>query len=274
MTEEAARAAASRSAGTDLDELVERGAERATSARCRSASRTSLALDQHAVAATQTANVIGLLPGSDPELRDEVVIYTAHHDHLGIGEPDADRRHGSTTARCDNASGVRAGARRSRGPSRRCPSAPRRSILLRFVGGRGAGAARLAVLRASTRPSRRDASRPTSTSTAATSGAHAGTSTLHRARQVDPRRGRRQPLSRAAGARGRGRPVPRPRLLLPLRPVQLREDRRAGALPRRRHRLHRASRPGWGTRADRGLRGASTTTSRATRSTTGGTSTA
>lgn len=37
----------------------------------------------------QTANVAGLIPGTDPELRDEVVVYTAHYDHLGIGEPDA-----------------------------------------------------------------------------------------------------------------------------------------------------------------------------------------
>src|SRR5690606_34939717 len=37
----------------------------------------------------ETANVAGLIPGTDPELRDEVVVYTAHYDHLGIGEPDA-----------------------------------------------------------------------------------------------------------------------------------------------------------------------------------------
>jgi Zn-dependent M28 family amino/carboxypeptidase len=36
---------------------------------------------------TQTANVIGRLPGSDPELRDTAVLYTAHYDHLGIGQP-------------------------------------------------------------------------------------------------------------------------------------------------------------------------------------------
>jgi hypothetical protein len=36
-----------------------------------------------------TANVAGLLPGRDPTLRDEVVVYTAHYDHLGISTPDA-----------------------------------------------------------------------------------------------------------------------------------------------------------------------------------------
>ncbi len=32
-------------------------------------------------------NVIGVMPGSDPVLRDEVVIVDAHYDHLGIGAP-------------------------------------------------------------------------------------------------------------------------------------------------------------------------------------------
>lgn len=36
---------------------------------------------------TRTANVIGRLPGSDLELRDTAVLYTAHYDHLGIGRP-------------------------------------------------------------------------------------------------------------------------------------------------------------------------------------------
>jgi hypothetical protein len=35
-----------------------------------------------------TANVAGILRGSDPELADEMVVLSAHHDHFGIGEPD------------------------------------------------------------------------------------------------------------------------------------------------------------------------------------------
>jgi Zn-dependent M28 family amino/carboxypeptidase len=34
------------------------------------------------------ANIAGVLPGSDPERRDEFVVFTAHYDHLGVGEPD------------------------------------------------------------------------------------------------------------------------------------------------------------------------------------------
>ncbi len=36
-----------------------------------------------------TANVVARLEGSDPKLRDEAVVYTAHHDHFGIGKADA-----------------------------------------------------------------------------------------------------------------------------------------------------------------------------------------
>ncbi len=32
-------------------------------------------------------NVIGWIEGSDPELRDEYVVFTAHMDHVGVGEP-------------------------------------------------------------------------------------------------------------------------------------------------------------------------------------------
>ena len=38
---------------------------------------------------TETANVAGILRGSDPELAEQVVVFSAHHDHFGIGEPDA-----------------------------------------------------------------------------------------------------------------------------------------------------------------------------------------
>jgi Zn-dependent M28 family amino/carboxypeptidase len=41
-----------------------------------------------AVRSTSTANVGGILKGSDPELADQLLVYSAHHDHFGIGEPD------------------------------------------------------------------------------------------------------------------------------------------------------------------------------------------
>ncbi|MBC2837749.1 M28 family peptidase [Robiginitalea sp. SC105] len=37
----------------------------------------------------QTRNVVGMLPGTDPILDDEYIIYSAHYDHIGTGKPDA-----------------------------------------------------------------------------------------------------------------------------------------------------------------------------------------
>lgn len=37
-----------------------------------------------------TYNVVGMVEGSDPELKDEYVIYSAHYDHVGIGTPSAE----------------------------------------------------------------------------------------------------------------------------------------------------------------------------------------
>jgi Zn-dependent M28 family amino/carboxypeptidase len=49
-------------------------------------------------------NVLGKIEGSDPKLRDEYVIYSAHWDHLGIGAPvKGDRIYNGAL---DNASGV------------------------------------------------------------------------------------------------------------------------------------------------------------------------
>ncbi|HKR02273.1 MAG TPA: M28 family peptidase [Pyrinomonadaceae bacterium] len=50
-------------------------------------------------------NVAAILPGRDPKLRDEYVIYSAHWDHLGIGEPNkkGDRIYNGAL---DNATGV------------------------------------------------------------------------------------------------------------------------------------------------------------------------
>jgi Zn-dependent M28 family amino/carboxypeptidase len=50
-------------------------------------------------------NVVGIIEGSDPQLRNEYVVYSAHWDHLGVGAPD---KNGDTiyNGAVDNASGV------------------------------------------------------------------------------------------------------------------------------------------------------------------------
>jgi Zn-dependent M28 family amino/carboxypeptidase len=52
----------------------------------------------------QSENVVGVLPGTDPALKNEVVVVTAHIDHLGVGKPvNGDGVYNGTM---DNASGV------------------------------------------------------------------------------------------------------------------------------------------------------------------------
>ncbi len=117
-------------AGLDLDELREAAYNRDFEPVPLGIT-TSLAMDV-AIQRTESANVLGLVRGSDPELADEVVIYTAHHDHLGIGTPNDD---GDViyNGAMDNASGV-AQVMAIAKAIRSMPEAPRRSILVALVG--------------------------------------------------------------------------------------------------------------------------------------------
>lgn len=92
---------------------------------------TSIGMDVSLSRAT-SANVLGLLRGSDPELRDEVVIYTAHHDHLGIGTPN-EEGDAIYNGAMDNASGVSQVMAIAKA-FKALPEAPRRSLLFALVG--------------------------------------------------------------------------------------------------------------------------------------------
>jgi len=85
LTEDAARRLA-KAGGHDLDTLVEQARRRDFRPVDLSLS-TSLDL-RATIRRTETANVGGILRGSDPQQADEVVILSAHHDHFGLGEPD------------------------------------------------------------------------------------------------------------------------------------------------------------------------------------------
>ncbi len=63
--------------------------------------RARTTFEQHRI---ESQNVVAVLPGSDPALRDEYVVLTAHLDHLGVGAPVA----GDSifNGAMDNASGV------------------------------------------------------------------------------------------------------------------------------------------------------------------------
>ena len=129
LTEEKARDLVAM-AGMDLDELREAAFNRDFEPVPLGIT-TSIGMDV-AINRVQSGNVLGLIPGSDPELRDEVVIYTAHHDHLGIGEPNAEGDNIYNGAR-DNASGVAAVLAIAKALAA-LPEAPRRSSLIAFVG--------------------------------------------------------------------------------------------------------------------------------------------
>jgi Zn-dependent M28 family amino/carboxypeptidase len=116
-------------AGLDLDRLVAQARNR----DFRPADlgiRTSIAL-ANTVSHGETANVLGVIPGSDPALKNEVVVFSAHHDHLGIGKPDAS---GDTiyNGAVDNASGV-AQVLAIAKAFMALPERPRRSILFAIV---------------------------------------------------------------------------------------------------------------------------------------------
>ena len=117
-------------AGLDLDELREAAYNRDFEPVPLGIT-TSLGMDVE-LNRVQSANVLGLIPGSDPELSDEVVIYTAHHDHLGIGTPNDD---GDViyNGAMDNASGV-AQIMAIAKAIKALPEAPRRSVLVALVG--------------------------------------------------------------------------------------------------------------------------------------------
>jgi Zn-dependent M28 family amino/carboxypeptidase len=128
-TEDAARRIA-RLGGQDLDAL-RASAQKRDFRPVPLGVRTSLVLKNH-VLRKKTANVIGRLPGRDPALAKQAVLYTAHHDHLGTNEgarPGSDAIYNGAQ---DNASGVGAMLAIARA-FKALPQAPRRSILFAAV---------------------------------------------------------------------------------------------------------------------------------------------
>jgi len=90
-----------RSWGLDPDHIQE-AAEEGAPARDVGSIRIRRA---HEISRVKSWNVGGLIRGSDPMLRDEVVVFTAHLDHVGIGEPD-ERGDSIFNGTHDNAVGI------------------------------------------------------------------------------------------------------------------------------------------------------------------------
>jgi len=82
-----------------------------------------------------TRNVIGVIPGRDEKLKDQVILLTAHLDHLGIGKPvDSDKIYNGAD---DDASGCIAVLQLARALARHEP--PRRTVVFAFFGSEETG---------------------------------------------------------------------------------------------------------------------------------------
>lgn len=134
VTEDAARALLAL-AGQSLEQLQTLAQSRAF-APVPLGIKTSLGFENR-IQRVRTANVVGRLEGSDPKLRDEYVILSAHHDHLGIGKPDA-TGDAIYNGALDNGAGLAQVLAISKA-LQTLPLRPRRSILVLFPGAEEAG---------------------------------------------------------------------------------------------------------------------------------------
>jgi Zn-dependent M28 family amino/carboxypeptidase len=119
--------------GFDLDELRKR-AESRDFRPVPLGIKLSVGI-QSDVRRVKTANVLGVLDGSDAKLTKQLVVYSAHHDHLGVREAPPGKAGGDNiyNGALDNASGVAAmlnAAEAIVGAGAK----PRRSILFAAVG--------------------------------------------------------------------------------------------------------------------------------------------
>ncbi len=129
VTDEAARKIA-RLGGQDLD-VLRAAAQKKDFRPVSLGARLSLVL-QNEVKKTQTANVVGRLPGRDAVLAKEAVVYTAHHDHLGLKAGAAAGEDAIYNGALDNATGVGAMLSIARAMTALSP-APRRSVIFAAV---------------------------------------------------------------------------------------------------------------------------------------------
>lgn len=117
--------------GFDLDQLR----QQAESRDFRPVSLgTTLSIQLKGIVREQdTGNVLGLMEGSDPDLKDEVLIYMAHHDHLGLGAERDERGDNIYNGAIDNAAGTASLLAMAEAYSRLDPR-PKRSVLFVAVG--------------------------------------------------------------------------------------------------------------------------------------------
>ena len=219
-------------AGQDFDALKQRAATRAF-APVPLGVTASMTLNSR-IRTLDSRNVAGILPGSDPALTNEYVIYTAHWDHYGIGpEINGDRIYNGAL---DNATGVGGMIEVARAFAA-LPVAPKRSLLFLAVTAEEQG------LLGSDYYARHPIY-PLNKTLAVVN--MDGLNIYGRTKDLTVvgtgRVGSRRLCGRGgwrAGTSAEGRSETRERRVLPVRSLPVREAGRAGHQRRRRRRLHR-----------------------------------
>jgi hypothetical protein len=97
----------------------------------------SLDLARTANQSVNAPNVVGILEGSDPQLKNEYLVFSGHMDHVGVGRPDA-RGDSIYNGADDDASGTTAVIELAEAFSKLSPR-PRRSLIFLTVSGEERG---------------------------------------------------------------------------------------------------------------------------------------
>lgn len=126
-----------RAAGQDLDALRERANGAGQPPIPFSGANVRLEAPIRIHEEASPPNVVAVLPGSDPVLRDEYVVFSAHLDHVGVGAPNA-QGDSIYNGADDNASGTSALLEAARAFAA-LPEPPARSIIFLHVSGEEKG---------------------------------------------------------------------------------------------------------------------------------------
>jgi hypothetical protein len=97
----------------------------------------TLNLARTATQSVSAPNVVGILEGSDPQLRNEYLVFSGHMDHVGVGRPDA-RGDSIYNGADDDASGTTAVIELAEAFSKLSPR-PKRSLIFLTVSGEERG---------------------------------------------------------------------------------------------------------------------------------------
>ncbi len=118
-------------------EVLRRAAEQPLKATALADLHLRVVLRRKVLSSASAPNVVGILGGSDPRLKQEYVVFSAHMDHVGVGRPDA-RGDSIYNGADDDASGTTAVMELAQAFARLQPR-PKRSLLFLTVSGEERG---------------------------------------------------------------------------------------------------------------------------------------